>query len=75
MLETPREAIAGLLSHPARISRDAACGDAKLVPLGKLACTVRTLRQSSQNRIALVASLLEMPAIASRGVSTLTMSV
>lgn len=66
MLETSREAIAGLLSHPARISRDAAA---------ELACTVRTLRQSSQNRIALVASLLEMSAIASRDVSTLTMSV
>ncbi len=28
----------GLPSHPTHPSRDAACGDAKLVPLGKLAC-------------------------------------
>lgn len=51
----------GLLSHPTRVSRDAACGDTKLVPLGKLARKVRALRQSSQDRIALVTGLLEMP--------------
>ena len=32
------DANSGLLSHPAHPSRDAACGDAKLVPSGKLAC-------------------------------------
>lgn len=50
-----------LLSHPTHSSRDAACGDAKLVPLGELACTDRTLRQSSQTRIVRTAHLLEMP--------------
>lgn len=42
----------GLLSHPTRVSRDAAAG---------LARKVRALRQSSQDRIALVTGLLEMP--------------
>ena len=55
--------IADLLSHPTREKRDAACGDAKLVPLGKLAHKDRALRQSSQDRITLFASLLEMSAI------------
>ena len=51
----------GLLLDPTRVSRDAACGDAKLVPLGKLARVARALKQSSQDRIALTACLLEMP--------------
>ena len=52
-----------LPSHPIRNKRDAACGDAKLVPLGKLACKDRTLKQSSQDRITFVANLLEMSGI------------
>ena len=56
----------GLHSHPTHSSRDAACGDAKLVPLGKLARIERALRQSSQNRIALITGLLKMLVIAHR---------
>ena len=48
------DANSGLLSHPAHPSRDAAA---------ELARIERALRQSSQNRIALTVSLLEMPRI------------
>ncbi|HJI99551.1 MAG TPA: hypothetical protein OIM11_00100 [Coriobacteriaceae bacterium] len=48
-----------MLSHPTRVSRDAAA---------ELARTDRALRQSSQDRIALTVGLLEMLPVVRRPV-------